>query len=85
MNDKVKKTATHVAVTSAQIIAVVFLGLEPRLVNRPPSDTVHAAYYKDMKKKIMRALRVCRHVRLSRCPHHNTEYRPACRLFFGGG
>lgn len=64
---------------NTQIIAEVFLGLEPRLVGEPPSDTVHAAYYKDMKKKIMRALLVCRHVRLSRCPHHNTKYRPACQ------
>lgn len=35
---------------NTQIIAAVFLGLEPRLVGEPPSDTVHAAYYKDMKK-----------------------------------
>jgi hypothetical protein len=68
---------------NTQIIAAVFLGLEPRLVCEPPSDKVHAAYYKDMKKKIMRALLVCRHVRLTRCPHHNTKYRPAYRLFWG--
>lgn len=67
---------------NTQIIAEVFLGLEPRLVGEPPSDTVHAAYYKDMKKKIMRALLVCRHVRLTRCPHHNTKYRPAYQTIF---
>lgn len=33
-----------------------------------------------MKKKIMRALLVCRHVRLSRCPHHNTKCKSACQI-----
>lgn len=33
-----------------------------------------------MKKKIMRTLLVCRHVRLSGCPHHNTKCKSARQI-----